>query len=343
MKNTKKTGSGRAMRQRGFSLLEMMVSLAILLAVSAGVLQMMFQMSMTQASVNTRSAMHSNTRSVTEMLQQEISQAGRVALPGETTTIGTLVVGATPDTPLTLTVIVDSTEGMFVGMLLVVDAGTNEETVAVTAIPTAGTPGTITASFTANHAVGATIRPTSAFGTGIIMDEAFLEDQTTVAPAWSSDGFTLRMFGDINGDGNMVYLEYICDPEDDGTGTLTRSEAAWDDGVVGTSQVLLSNVLTSRVDPDDLTSDEIPCFAYFGDYNSPVPLNSYALTVGITLSVQGKYPDPQTGNYDRVTKALLQISPRNINMAYQISSELAGADDVVPPTPPVIKTMLGIP
>ena len=41
----------------------------------------------------------------------------------------------------------------------------------------------------------------------------------------------LKMFGDINGDGNMVYVEYYCDNGDagtDGTHNLYRNVMAFD-------------------------------------------------------------------------------------------------------------------
>src|ERR1700719_696141 len=68
-------------RPQGFSLLEMMVTLIILLAVTGIVTLAMMQMTKTQGSVANRTAMHSSVRSATELLQQEIGQAGKIALP----------------------------------------------------------------------------------------------------------------------------------------------------------------------------------------------------------------------------------------------------------------------
>src|SRR3972149_6747001 len=67
----------------GVTLIEMMIILGILLSVSAIVLSLMFRMSMSQSSIATRTDMHSSIRSVTEVMQQEISQAGRVTIPGD--------------------------------------------------------------------------------------------------------------------------------------------------------------------------------------------------------------------------------------------------------------------
>src|SRR5258705_11047362 len=68
-------------RQCGFSMLEMMVTLVIFLGVAGIVMTAMMQMTNTQGSVANRTAMHSSVRSATELLQQEIGQAGKMALP----------------------------------------------------------------------------------------------------------------------------------------------------------------------------------------------------------------------------------------------------------------------
>ena len=56
-----------------------------------------------------------------------------------------------------------------------------------------------TACFTKAHAVGTVLAPLGGFATGIIPPTGILNG--------SSDN-VLKMFGDINGDGNMVYVEY---------------------------------------------------------------------------------------------------------------------------------------
>src|SRR5258708_8419641 len=67
--------------QTGFTLLETMVSLAVLLAVSAIVMGGMNQMMKTQGTVANRTEMHTSVRDATEVLAQEIGQAGKISLP----------------------------------------------------------------------------------------------------------------------------------------------------------------------------------------------------------------------------------------------------------------------
>jgi len=68
-------------QQAGFTLLETMVSLFVLLAISAIVMNGMNQMMMTQGTIANRTEMHTSVRGATELLEQEIGQAGRIALP----------------------------------------------------------------------------------------------------------------------------------------------------------------------------------------------------------------------------------------------------------------------
>src|SRR2546423_7996407 len=66
--------------RNGFSLLETMVALAVLIGVSGIVMSGMVQMMKTQNTIGNRTEMHASVRSATELLQQEIGQAGKISL-----------------------------------------------------------------------------------------------------------------------------------------------------------------------------------------------------------------------------------------------------------------------
>src|SRR5689334_572538 len=83
--------------QKGFSLLELLIALGVFLAVSAIVLSFSYDMTMKQAYVSNRSDMHSSVRAVTEILQQEIGQAGKLSFAGGSTTLTTAVDVVQPD------------------------------------------------------------------------------------------------------------------------------------------------------------------------------------------------------------------------------------------------------
>src|SRR5258708_24911346 len=86
-------------KQVGFSLLETLVALAVLLVVGGIVMTGMVQLMKTQSTIANRTEMHTSVRSATELLQQEIGQAGEVSLraPNTFQTLGRAVLP--PRTP----------------------------------------------------------------------------------------------------------------------------------------------------------------------------------------------------------------------------------------------------
>jgi prepilin-type N-terminal cleavage/methylation domain-containing protein len=239
-------------RQRGFSLLEMLLAIAILLVVTGIVMSAMMQMTMTQGTVANRTEMHSSVRSATELLQQEIGQAGKVALPG-LPTLSTAVAAGNLGTAMTVTV--SDATGMFNGEQLVIDTGDNEETVTISVVSLLAN--TFSAIFTGGtHAIGVPVRVSGAFASGIIPTTAICG-----VVACGSTGFLLKLYGDINDDGNMQYMEYNCDTTG---GNLYRNVVNIATGAtkpaVNASMIVLSNVLPNPPDPGTTTA--ATCFKY---------------------------------------------------------------------------------
>jgi prepilin-type N-terminal cleavage/methylation domain-containing protein len=308
-------------RQSGFSLIEMMTSLAIFMAVSAIVMSGMVQMIKTQGTVANRTEMHTSVRSATELLQQEIGQAGRISLP-------TAVVPVTMTGPITAgtiaqTVPVSSTVNMFPNMLLDVDAGQNFEVVTVTAV----SPGNVTAVFSKAHASGPlSVQVSGAFGSGIVPPAAGLTCATSgytpyTGPGTGSDCNTLKLYGDINGDGNIIYVESSCvaNPNGNTPGYLYRNEVA-NAVVLGTTKAAVnpSMYLLNNVEPNP---NGTGCFSYQVQNASingtPTP---FVTDVALTITVQTQLLDPQTNQYQKETKALLNITPRNVFYVWEASS-----------------------
>jgi prepilin-type N-terminal cleavage/methylation domain-containing protein len=299
----------------GFSLIELMISMVILLGVAAIVMSGLLQTSNTEGTVQNRTEMHASVRSATELLQQEIGQAGRVSLPVSPVTLTSAVAAAGTATPS-----VSSTAGMFVGEFLVVDTGAGygttslsgsaQETVQVSAI--AGN--TFTAFFQLPHLIGTPVVVHGGFGTGIVPEAA-----NPFKYANGSDGTHLKLYGDINGDGNMVYVEYVCDTAG---GNLYRSVSPVDAAAITAKTILLPNILANP--------GATACFTY---QEKPTGCSStttacFVTDVAVTLTVQTQQPDASTGQYQQETKALLNVSPRNVFDAYGLST--TGADRVQP-------------
>jgi prepilin-type N-terminal cleavage/methylation domain-containing protein len=324
--------------QAGFSLPELLIAVTILLIISSAVTSALLQMTNSQRTIWNRTQLHAGVRSATELLQQEVGQAGRIALPGVGTlgvavaAPGTLAVGVRIDgaVPLTMT-------GFFVGERLVVDVGGPtpcvvvspcQETVTVTAVNTAAKQ--VTATFAYPHLAGAAVQALGGFGTGIVPPAPYPNGSTA---------FILKLYGDINGDGNMVYVEYTCDPAPAGTGNLYRNVIPYDQTTPKlaptSSQVLLSNIQNNP--------GGTACFTYMPNPLEVVtnPLGvaeSYVLDVAITLTVQTQVVDPITKEFQTETKALLNVSPRNVFSVWQLAS--AGVTDRVQPMPPTVTNLL---
>jgi type II secretory pathway pseudopilin PulG len=311
----------------GFSLVELLIATGLMLIVSSVVSTALLQMTQGQRTIANRTDMHSGVRSATELLQQEVGQAGRIALYPATTLTSAVISG---DPTGTLT----DVSGIFVGELLVVGAKGDfsaEETVRVTLV--AGNVISVThltsngvpfAGFHYAHAPGSSITPAGGFGTGVV-------------PPTATNGSTatrLKLYGDINGDGKMVYVEYFCDTTNH---MLYRTMIDWkatNKPEVTPAQVLLDNVWPNP--PQTTGGPNLPCFQYQLDALS----NSYVLDVALTLTAQTQQIDPITRKYQQETKALLNISPRNTISAWQSAG---GNVNRVQPMPPSIANLLPTP
>jgi len=287
--------------QCGFTLVEMMLALFVLLVVCGIVMTGMSQMLNSQSQIANRTEMHAGVRSATELLQQEIGQAGKVSLGAPTAQVtlhAAVAVGSAVSFSL------DTSTGpaptVYPNEVLTVDVGPSQEVVTVT-----GTSSSPTATFVYAHPAGAPVAALGAFDTGIV--------PPTSAPASYTNGSTgtvLKLYGDINNDGNMLYVEYTCAPGTTAApGFLYRNQmsiTAASKPAVDATMILLSNLLPN---PNDLNNNAVPCFTY-----QVQPLGSgYVVTdVAVTLTVQPQNPDPQTGALVPETKALLNISPRNV-------------------------------
>lgn len=297
--------------QAGFSLIELMISTGILLVVSSAVTSALMQMTMSQSTIWNRTQMHGGVRSATELLQQEVGQAGRVALPGTVTLTANVAVGPQ-------TVGVSSAAGMFVGEQLTIDAGASQESVTLAAVDLGNN--TITGTFTLPHANGAPVMVFGGFGSGIVPP----------AMANGSTGTRLKLYGDVNGDGNMVYVEYFCDTAN---GNLYRNSIPFDAGAkpaLTPGDILLANILPNP--------DGTPCFTY---NPNPLPVvggSTYVLDVAITLTVQTQTRDRITNAFQLETKALLNVSPRNVFSVWQLAS--AGVTNRVQPMPATVAALL---
>ena len=324
----------------GFSLPEMLIAMTVMMLIAGAATTALLKLSATQATIWNRTQMHSGIRGATEVLQQEVGQAGRVTLPAAVTLTSAVgVAGIASPT-------VSSASGIFVGEKLVIDAGcsdtatpcaSRQEVVTVTACTSAANAGctsgggeTMTAAFANPHASGTSVQALGGFHAGII-------PEATINGSTSS---VLKLFGDVNGDGNMVYIEYsispacictaTCNPASM-TGNLYRNSMAWNaasKSAAAASQILLGNITANP--------NGTKCFTY--QPTTAVNGNIYVTDVAITLTVQTQILDPTTRVFQKETKALLNVSPRNVFNTWQLAS--LGYSDRVQNTPAPVTALL---
>ncbi len=311
-------------QEAGFSLLETLVSLAVLLSVASIVMSGMTQLLKTQGTIANRTAMHTSVRSVTELLQQEIGQAGKVSLGAPTDSISLAAAVGLSSPGISLASTGSLVPTLYVGEVLTIDVGSLQETITV-----GGNSSLPSGTFKKTHAIGAPVFALGAFGTGVV-------PPCGTAPC-GSDATHLKLYGDINGDGNMVYVEYTCSQgTTSAPGILYRHQMPYDQTTTKTANdntmILLDNVLAN---PNDPNGNAVPCFAY---QTEPLGAGTCVTNVAVTLTVQTQNKDLQTGQFQPETKALLNVAPRNVVEVYATASLVDPTR--AQPTPPTVIALI---
>src|SRR6266700_3598965 len=279
--------------QRGFSLVELMVSTVIMLVVAGGVFGALNYYQKTYQRTEISADMHDNLRSAIDLITQEAGQAGAMNL---STTLGTrqLTNGVAIGSPVAQVVLMNDTTGIFPNEKLLVDAWATQELVKVTAV----TANSVTGVFGNAHAPATQVNLMGVFPEGIL---------STSTPT------KLQLFGDINGDGTLVYVEYNCNYVAGGPGQLTRSITTITGlGVINAADLLMDNLIPNP--------GGTPCFQYPA---APPAVAGFIFInqVGVTLTVQTATRDAITQHFLTMTKSALDIVPRNIQMGLDLAND----------------------
>ena len=284
---------------KGFSLLELMVSLTVMLIVSAATLSALSYSQRIFVSQQSQADMHSGLRAAFESMTQEIGQAGALNFGPQTITAA--VTGSTS----AQTISVSSTNGAYVGMLLTVGTGSTQEVVTITAVPSSNT---ISGIFKQSRAVGTPIVARGVFPQGVLS---------------GSTSTSMSLFGDINADGSLIYIQYDCDTN---AGTLSRSATTLAPGVTtrAASVILLNNLVANP--------DGTPCF----QYGASVTASGYTFipSVAVSLTVRTSQRDPQTNAYVTMTKSFSNLSSRNVLAGLAMAQASPAITNRLQPTPP---------
>ena len=300
--------------ERGFTILELVISMAVLLLISGLMLQGVSDMTRLNEDQANRSEMHAGIRNATALLQQEVGQAGRMAFPAPVRLAAGVAAGSN------WVAVTPSVTGFFVNLRLAVGNSANPEIVTVTGVNPATNQ--FQATFLGAHATGARVAPAAGFARGVI-------------PTNMANGSTaslLKIVGDINGDGNLVYVEYTCDWEQ---GRMYRNMMPFNAAskpAVTAEQILLDNLLPNPPDPDGTVP---PCFTY---QQQTINGTTYVTNVAIMTTVRTHDRNRITGEFQVVTKALLNVAPRNVFHTWQIAS--LGYEERIQPLPASVINLL---
>src|SRR5262249_29243000 len=125
----------------------------------------------------------------------------------------------------------------------------------------------------------------------------------------------------------LVYVEYTCDTA---ARNLYRNVMAFT--AAAKPGVATGNILVSNIVPNP---GGTPCFTY---QLKTIGATTYVVDVAITLTLQTQFVDPLTKQFQAETKALLNVSPRNVFETWQLAS--IGVTNRVQPMPASIAALL---
>ena len=192
--------ASRPAGSRGFSLIELMVSILVLSIVLGALFQFMSMMSRRYTQAQRTSGISQAGKSVMELLTMDVGQAGYYPGRNTTTSAAVTTVGAQS---VTLT----DTTGIFPGSVIIVDTGMNQEPVPLSAVTHSSN--TVTGLFRLDHLTGVPVRLSEVpYPEGILAPVKRDSTGNLVADTTGSNATTLKLMGDFRDDGTLRYVEY---------------------------------------------------------------------------------------------------------------------------------------
>lgn len=334
--------------QSGFTLLEMLISLALLLVITGAIFGGMSTMQKNYRGNEIRSILNQQMRATMEMMAQEIGQAGLAPsgmqlssiytasnASGSVATVTQSVTTPDPTNPQSLSIQTSPAASAQTGQLVIADSGAAAEVVTIKDISTDH----IKAIFQKTHTAPFNIYPHGLYPQGI----TFQTTPTVTAQPTSLSNTSLIMFGaitgtvDTNGAGTLSIVEYKC-PTATSAGTVTDSSGVqWGpliryrydySDATGTFTLNGSGNVLDLVRVASSAAIADGCRFDYSIYAPPSTVNCpsyyFVTSVNITLVAKSTYNDPQSnGSVSApvvITKSFMNIQPRNIVNAYNLYS-----------------------
>ncbi len=315
----------RRASQSGFSLLEMLFSLSLLLILSGAILGGMGNMQKNYRGDEIRNVLHAQMRATLEMMEQEIGQAG---LPtsgiegnavyggsGAAGPVGSVTQSVTASTTAQSPSITNAL--VQTGVNVIVDTGANAEVVNIQNTSGGNPPTQITAVFQKAHTAPFNLYPLGVYPNGIAFTNPPTVSSTTpITLSYQS----VIVFGDISGTGKLSVVQYSC-PTAANAGPADSNGVQWGP-LVRTEYDYVGGTWTSPGPTNMLDMVRVKTTSYPTaadgcrfDFNVNVPpvVSWYMVTsVNVTLVAESSRNDPTTNAPVVITKSFMNIQPRNI-------------------------------
>ncbi len=319
-------GSKRQTDTRGFSLLELLVTMVVLTVIMGAMMEFMSVMQRRYTAQQRVGSVNQTGKTVMELLALDIEQAG---YPGTVNTTTTAAVTASNSYNTTVTLASDA--GLFRKRAVLVDTGANQETVVIELCTstsststscTVGGSNSITGLFKKSHASGVPVRASAyPYPQGIV--------NTATYP---SNATTLRIMGDLRGNGSLRYIEYryTADATGNCQGTLVRS----DSDAFATTQQPAATIA------DNLCNNAATgIFAYTTD--TAAGTYTYFTQIGATLVMRTATSSAQErGAGGTATEVMREqyFVPRNVMYARRLAMD--GLETLLPAAPSTVLSTL---
>jgi Tfp pilus assembly protein PilW len=292
----------RCKQPDGFSILELLVCLLIMIPIMGAAVSLFSVGAKQQASEQNSVDSNQEVRAGMEIMTLEIAQAGS---HGDRATLSSGTVGA--DASAAQSLAVDSSVGFNVGDYIEVDTGTSRESVKITAVTT----GHISAIYRKAHGSGIPVRLFALpYQTGVIKPSG-------VGANASTDVTTLKFYGDVNGDGNLAYVEYIYDSAN---AQITRSMTPITLTSKNTALPLVSNIKANTAQ-----------FTLQTDSQSVVTSVTIKMTVRNTVKTGSGFEETALSSKILIPSAVAAS-------ALFVENQLNGGISQLPPTPAQVTT-----
>ncbi len=298
----------RRLTSRGFTMIELMISVGVLLAVLGPVMAMFSQLEHSYSGTQQGMAVQVQAQSALSLIANEIELAGSNATTDTvlSTDVGPCSQGCEVN--------VASGAGLNVGDQVQVDTGSKQELVTVTNTGITSGQAWFSAVLKNGHTKGATVvYPGYPYQDGVY---AVSGSYTGTCPANAECGSELQIFGNLQGDGTINFAEYKYNAASQ---TLTRSITPVADTSINAAYPICDHVTN------------VEFIAY------PINDSSVYGELNVSLTVQSPYLNPQTGQYDQFNlhRGVLEARDEAVAAAMMNSWEASN----LAPTPGNVATL----